>query len=80
MRCTVRRPDPEKDDPGQIIEASYSITGNLLRVYDEQDRMLGSEAVKPGDDVEAVARRVLREKHGKHVRFYDPISYRGQVL
>jgi hypothetical protein len=80
IRCTVRLPDPEKDDPGQIVEASYTVTGNLLRVYDKQDRVLGSEAVRPGDDVEAVARRVLREEHGKHGTFYDPISYRGQVL
>jgi hypothetical protein len=41
-----------------------------LRVYDEQERELGFETIKAGDDAEAAARRVLREKHGKHVRFY----------
>jgi hypothetical protein len=60
-------------------QASYSMTGNVLRVHDEQERVLGSEAVKPGDDIEHVARRFLREKHEKHLRFYDPISYRGNV-
>jgi hypothetical protein len=42
--------------------------------------VLGSEALKPGDDAEAAARRVLREKHGKHLSFYDPISYRGNMI
>ena len=37
--------------------------------------MLGSESLNPGDDAEAAARRVLREKHGKHLRVYDPIPY-----
>src|SRR5262245_40541272 len=35
---------------------------------------------RPEDDLEAAARQVIREKHGKHVRFYDPISYRGHVV
>jgi len=66
-------------DPGQIIEASYTVSGNLLHVYDDGERKLGVETMQPGDDAEAAARRVLREKHRKHVRFYDPISYRGHV-
>src|SRR5262249_30092083 len=51
VRCTVRPPNPEKDDPGAIVEASYTITGNVLRVYDD-DRMLGTTTVQPGDDLE----------------------------
>src|SRR5262249_46935315 len=51
VRCTVRGPDPAKDDPGQIIEAEYTITGgNVLRVYADDDRMLGTVTVQPGDD------------------------------
>jgi hypothetical protein len=34
------------------------------------------QALKPGDDVEAAARKTLREKHGRHGSFYDPIPYR----
>jgi hypothetical protein len=30
------------NDAGEIIEGSHSLSGNLLRVYDETDRMLGS--------------------------------------
>ena len=80
MRCTIRRPDPHKDDPGQIIKASYTVTGSLLNVYDEEGRALGTATVRPEDDLEAAARQVIREKHGKHLRFYDPISYRGHVI
>jgi hypothetical protein len=29
------------------------------------------------EGAEAVARRILREKHNKHTAFYDSISYRG---
>src|SRR5262245_41194817 len=50
IRCTVRLPNPEKDDPGQIIEGSYSLPGNVLRVYDDTDRLLGTGTLKPGDD------------------------------
>jgi hypothetical protein len=36
--------------------------------------------IQAGGDAEAAARKVLREKHGKHLSFYDPISYRGHVV
>jgi len=52
----------------------------LLSVYDDRERPLGTATVRPEDDLEAAARQVIREKHGKHVSFYDPISYRGQVI
>ena len=78
VRCTVRLPDPDKDDPGQIIEATYSLTGKALRVYDDEGRVIGSERLMPGDDAEAAARKILREKHGKHLGFYEPIPYGPQ--
>ena len=73
--CTVRLPKPEKDDPGQIIEGSYSLSDGVLRVYDEDGRMLGTSTLKPGDDAVHAARKILREKHGRHDAFYDPIPY-----
>ena len=75
IRCTVRLPDPEKDDPGQIIDGAYSLSGNVLRVYDETGRLLGTDTLRPGDDVMHAARKILREKHGRHGAFYDPIPY-----
>ena len=80
IRCTVRLPDPDKDDPGQIIEGSYSLSGNVLRVYDETDRLLGTDTLRPGDDAVHAARKILKEKRGKHLSFYDPISCRSRVV
>src|SRR5262249_36009286 len=63
IRCTVRLPDPEKDDPGHIIEGSYSLAGNVLRVYDETGRLLAMDTLRPDDDAAHAARKILKEKH-----------------
>jgi hypothetical protein len=66
--------DPEiKDDPGEIKEGQYRIEGDLLRVEDKEGRPLGRARLRPGDDAEAAARKILRESHGRHGSFYDPI-------
>jgi hypothetical protein len=36
--------------------------------------------LKPGDDAEAAARRLLREKYGKHHAFNQPIHYPPRSL
>src|SRR5262249_36058327 len=64
--CTVRLPKPEKGDPGQIMEGSYSLSDGVLRVYDEDGWMLGTDTLGPGDDVMHAARKILRERHGRH--------------
>jgi hypothetical protein len=75
IRCTVRPPDEDKNDPGQIIQGAYSLSGSVLRVYDADDRLIGTDKLKPGDDAVHAARKVLKEKHGRHGSFHDPISY-----
>jgi hypothetical protein len=81
VRWTARLPDVEKnDDPGQIIEASYSVTGDVLRVYDDEGRLLGTDRLQPGDDASHAARKILKEKHGKHLSFYNPIPNRLHVV
>jgi hypothetical protein len=80
IRCTVRLPDPEKDDPGQIIEGSYSLSGNVLRVYDDTGRLLGTDTLRPGDDVMHAARKILKESTGSMALFYDPIPYRRSAF
>src|SRR5262249_24604809 len=64
----------------QIIEGAYSPSGNVLRVYDETDRLLGTDTLHPGDDAVHAARKILKEKRGKHLSFYDPISCRSRVV
>src|SRR5262249_49583137 len=80
VRCTVRSANPEKNDPGQILECAFAISGNLLSVYDDEGCKLGVTTVQPGDDLEAAARQVIREKHRRHGAFHDPIYYRGNLI
>jgi len=60
--------------------ATVTITGNLLSVEENEGRALGAATVQPGDDLEAAARVVVRENHGRHGAFYDPIRYSGNVI
>jgi hypothetical protein len=39
------------------------------------DGRLYTQPLGPDDDPAVVARRLLREKYGKHSSFYDPIRY-----
>jgi hypothetical protein len=75
IRAQVRRPDPEKNDPGEIKEGRCRLEGDLLHVEDLEGRRLSLQPLLPGDDIEAAARKVLREKHNRHGAFYDPIRY-----
>jgi hypothetical protein len=44
-------------------------------------RLLGMERLKDGDNALVAARKVLREKSGRHTAFYDPINYpRGSMV
>ena len=63
-----------------MIEASYSLTDTVLRVYDDEGRLLGTDRLQPGDDAVHAARRLLKERHGKHGSFYDPIRRHIHVV
>ena len=67
------RPASE-NDPGAIVEGAFTAAGGMVRVFDAEGNLLGASPFKPGDDLEAVARRLLREK--RNTDFYDPIPYR----
>jgi hypothetical protein len=69
----VRPSDPERNDPGQIAEGTYTISDGMIRVEDLQGKRLGSEVLTPGADPDSLARKILREK--RPGGFYDPIVY-----
>jgi F420-0:gamma-glutamyl ligase len=46
-----------------------------LKAISHAEGRLFTERLAPGDNAEHVARKLLREKHGKHSSFYDPIKY-----
>jgi hypothetical protein len=80
IRCTVRPPNPETNDPGQLIEGAYSLSETTLRVYDNEARLLTTDRLQPGDDAAHAARRILKERHGKHSAFHDPIRRHVHVV
>jgi hypothetical protein len=51
----------------------------VVRVYDVDGNLLGSARLRPGDDVEVAAKKLLREKHGVG-GFYGRINYRRSSL
>jgi len=69
----IRAPD-ERDVAGVIARGYYRHTDTKLRVYDTEGALLGSADLRPGDNVEAAARKPLKEKCGG-TGFYAPISY-----
>ena len=70
MRATVERPTEKTH--GVVVEATYTTIGNTIRVRDMNGRLY-VERFNPGDDLDALARRLLRQQHPSS--FYDPIRY-----
>jgi hypothetical protein len=74
-RIWVQVAPPTDTDPGAIVEGSYTLTEDgVVRVYDADHNLLGTERLAPGADAGAAARRVLREKKSP-AQFWNPISY-----
>jgi hypothetical protein len=74
-RIRVQVAPPTENDPGAVIEGSYTLTEDgVLRVYDTDQNLLGTEHLRPDADAGAAARRVLREKKGPEP-FWNPIPY-----
>jgi hypothetical protein len=74
----ARPPDPERNDPGEIAEGTYTISEGMIRVSNMQGRPLGTQMLKPGEEPDSVARRLLREKRPSG--FYDPIPYLSRII
>jgi len=56
-----------------ISHATFTADGGTVRVYDLKGSLLGTQLVRPGDDVMTVAKRLLRK--GAAPSFYAPIRY-----
>jgi hypothetical protein len=65
---------PSQANPGgRIAEGWYMVRDGTLHVEDMQGRLLGRRSVKAGDNIEALAREILREKTVND--FWAPIRY-----
>jgi hypothetical protein len=70
----VRASNPELGDPGQIIEGRFAVWQGMVRVEDMEGRFVGTQALSSADDPLSIARRLLRERHGKSA-FWGAVSY-----
>jgi len=71
VRATI---SPQSEGhPGILIEGTYTLSNGSVQVFDMRGALLGTEPVQPGDDIEAVARRLLRK--GAAPSFYRPLNY-----
>ncbi len=65
----------DDDDPGEIVEAWFSVDGKVLTVTDANGRHVGSRAMLEGENAREVAKRLLREKAPEAESFNRPLSY-----
>jgi hypothetical protein len=73
-RIWTQTEQPSDSNPGgAIVEGPYRIVNGSLEVTDLEGRLLATQPINPGDDVEAAARAVLRKKRPS--AFYGPIAY-----
>jgi hypothetical protein len=63
---------PDERSCGIDIEGAYAVCGDQLHVRDHEDRSW-TVALKPGDNAEVLAQKLLREKFGRHHAFNQPI-------
>jgi hypothetical protein len=60
----VQIEQPTENNPGGTIAEGYERhTDRRVRVYDVRGQLLGGAGLKPGDDVDTAAKRLLRDKH-----------------
>jgi hypothetical protein len=69
----VRERSNDPADAGEIVEGYFDVKSGVVFVWNAHDSSpIGNQAVSPGDDVGAVARRILREKAAKN-KFNQPL-------
>jgi hypothetical protein len=56
------------------LRNDWKARGRLICVRDMEGRLF-TDTLGPNDNAEYVARRLLREKHGRHGAFHGPIRY-----
>jgi hypothetical protein len=73
IMVTLRTPD-EREPAGVIARGYYRKTPHRVKVYDTEGALFGAADLRPGDDVGAAARKLLKEKCAG-TGFHAPLSY-----
>src|SRR5262249_22452808 len=75
-RIIATIPPRDERDLGVVFEGSYKIQFGQVHVYSADGKSLGALPIRPDDNAELVARRLLREKLGGGAAdFYGRIPY-----
>jgi hypothetical protein len=61
-------------NPGQIRDGHYTVAGNIIRVRNAEGQLLGTQALRPGENAATVAKQILRG--GAPSDFYRPLPAR----
>jgi hypothetical protein len=73
--ATIRRPEPERGDPGQIEEGRYRTRADgTLEVEDATGKRIDAIKLAPDADPLVAARRLVRDKRGGG-DFHAPVRY-----
>src|SRR5262245_32241504 len=80
ITATIAPRGGDERDCGVVFFGSYKVEGGQVHVADQDGRSLGSLPVGPDDNVEVVARRLLREKTAANCDFFGPVSYRKRSI
>src|SRR5262249_9224647 len=75
ITATIAPRGGDERDFGTVIFGSYKVEGGQVHVADDKGRHLTSTPVGPDDDVEMVARRLLRQRLTGANGFDGPLSY-----
>jgi len=70
----------DERDLGVVFYGQYRVEGGQLHVADDKGQHLTSAPVGPDDNVEVVARRLLREKMTSVSDFFGRIDYRKKSI
>jgi|SRR5262245_9904870 len=60
---------------GEVADGWWLVRDGVLLVEDLHGRLLGRQALQPGDNAEQIARRILRDKSGGGSDFYKRLQY-----
>ena len=76
-RITATIPPRSEADFGVVFFGAYRVEAGQVHVQDQDGKPLGSLPINPSDDVELIARRLLREKlsGGGSLDFLGRINY-----
>jgi len=75
-RIQTQTEQPTQANPGgSIMEGWFMVRDGVLHVEDMHGRLLARQALQPGENAEAIAKRILRDKSGGGNDFYRPLRY-----